>query len=125
MGFHKKKMVKRCIYCNSDISTDSVVDICKPCMHQVWGEKMSQAIIGGMEKERDKGNLELGEVSNSVGVEERKTELENNAFNLEEKAEICEQSRGLDEVDAISDTENIENIDNLFSEQNTENAQIL
>ena len=58
-------MVKRCIYCSKEISEDSVVDVCKSCMYQVWGEKMSQAIIENMTKEKDAGNLELGQVGKS------------------------------------------------------------
>ena len=58
-------MVKRCIYCSREIEDSSVVDVCKSCMYQVWGEKMSQAIIENMTKEKDAGNLELGQVSQS------------------------------------------------------------
>jgi len=61
-------MIKRCVYCNVELEENSVVDICQTCMYKVWGPKMSQAIISGMEKEKAKGNMELGRVGES-GVE--------------------------------------------------------
>ena len=71
-------MVKKCIYCSAPISDDSVVDMCEKCMYQVWGKKMSQAIIDNMNREKNNGNLELGRVG----------ETNNNDLNSETKKEM-------------------------------------
>lgn len=59
----KSKMAKKCIYCKSEISQESVIDFCKRCGVGVWGEKMFQAIVDSMEKSRDSGDLYQGSVS--------------------------------------------------------------
>jgi predicted nucleic acid-binding Zn ribbon protein len=76
-------MVKKCIYCSTPINEDSVVDMCEKCMYQVWGEKMSKAILENMEREKNNGNLELGRVSESKnnliqGTKENIEIIENN-----------------------------------------------
>ena len=50
-------MTKKCIYCSSEISDDSVIDFCKRCGVGVWGEKMFNTILDKMETARDNGDL--------------------------------------------------------------------
>ena len=50
-------MTKKCIYCNSEIAQESVIDFCERCGKGVWGEKMFNAILQNMEDARDRGDL--------------------------------------------------------------------
>ena len=56
--------MKKCIYCNSEISMESVIDFCERCGIGVFGHKMFNAIVENMENARDRGDLFQG----SVGV---------------------------------------------------------
>ena len=56
-------MAKNCIYCKAEIEQDSVIDFCRRCGVGVWGEKMFNAIVEGMEKSKAAGNLYQGSVS--------------------------------------------------------------
>ncbi|MAG79081.1 hypothetical protein CMI40_01765 [Candidatus Pacearchaeota archaeon] len=50
-------MVKKCIYCKTDVSQDSVIDFCNKCGKEAWGEKMFDTIVKNMENAREKGDL--------------------------------------------------------------------
>jgi hypothetical protein len=49
--------MKKCIYCNSEIPHESVIDFCRKCGVGVWGEKMFDAILKNMEEARENGDL--------------------------------------------------------------------
>ena len=65
--------MKNCIYCNTDVQEESVIDVCDSCGYQVWGDKMFSAIKENMENARDAGDLNQGSVSEQT--QEIKQEL--------------------------------------------------
>jgi len=50
-------MVKKCLYCSTEVAEDSVLDVCTRCGEGVYGKKMFDTIIENMEKARDNGDL--------------------------------------------------------------------
>ena len=100
------KLAKKCIYCSAEISSESVVDICQKCMYQVWGEKMAKAIVENMQKEKNKGNMELGNVSGEARTEEIKQEviIEEPKPGLNDLREITE----INEIEEVPHNENTE-----------------
>jgi len=48
--------MKKCIYCGTGISEESVIDFCERCGVGVWGQKMYKAILQNMENARDRGD---------------------------------------------------------------------
>ena len=84
-------MAKNCFYCKKEIDDNCVVDMCLGCMCNVWGEKMSKAIIANMEKERSAGNLELGRVGEeSIQPKE--------VISQPEPMQISSQSESVEEI---------------------------
>ena len=55
--------MKKCVYCNQEITDDRAVDVCDNCGVKVWGEKMFKAIINNMQNAREKGDLYPGSIS--------------------------------------------------------------
>ena len=49
--------MKKCIYCSTEISNESVIDFCERCGVNVWGEKMFKTIVDNMENARSNGDL--------------------------------------------------------------------
>lgn len=103
-------MVKKCFYCSCEIADQTVVDMCTRCMHGIWGEKMSQAILDNMTKEKESGNLELGRVSEAA-QEKKEEQMEQKIEHLEEELHHLEKEvrRVEDDIEQIEDdVENIE-----------------
>lgn len=61
-------MAKKCIYCSSEIPSESVIDFCRNCGLKVWGEKMFDAIVQNMEDAREKGDLCSTNLPSGQGV---------------------------------------------------------
>jgi len=70
--------MKNCIYCKAQLSDESAIEVCNLCGHQVWGEKMFQAIIDNMENAKETGDLYQGSVT-----ETQETKIEEPTFTEE------------------------------------------
>jgi uncharacterized UBP type Zn finger protein len=81
-------MVNKCIYCKIGLEDNSVFDVCTNCGHQVWGEKMYNAIIQNMSDARDSGDLYQGSVTdtsiNSPNNPQQKSRPNNNQAKVED-----------------------------------------
>ncbi len=55
--FQKRKMAKKCIYCGSEISQESVIDFCERCGIRSFGKKLFDTIKTNMENARENGDL--------------------------------------------------------------------
>ena len=49
--------MRKCLYCKSNISNESVIDFCERCGKRVWGDKMFSTIIEKMESSRENGDI--------------------------------------------------------------------
>lgn len=58
-------MSSKCVYCCSEVPLERTMQICDRCGIKVWGEKMFKAILSSTECEKEKGNMELGRVSDA------------------------------------------------------------
>ncbi|RMD67990.1 hypothetical protein D6817_00040 [Candidatus Pacearchaeota archaeon] len=59
----------RCVYCKKELAEGTVVDVCRSCGVQVWGERMFNAIVDNMTKARESGDLYQGSVSSHAPQE--------------------------------------------------------
>ncbi len=50
-------MGRKCLYCQGEVSDESVIDFCESCGRGVWGDKMFNTIIQKMEASRESGDI--------------------------------------------------------------------
>jgi len=49
--------MKKCLYCNKELTEDSVIDFCENCGKHAFGEKMLGVIIKNMKEAKEKGDI--------------------------------------------------------------------
>lgn len=62
-------MTRKCLYCNTELQLNSVIDFCERCGIGVFGKKMFDTIKNNMENARERGDLcnqNLREVSGKM-----------------------------------------------------------
>lgn len=58
--------ITKCTYCKCELGDGRAVEVCDVCGVKVWGVKMFKAIMDNMKVEKEKGNMELGRVGETV-----------------------------------------------------------
>tara|TARA_Y100000034_G_C6894737_1_gene412313 strand:- start:1725 stop:1886 length:162 start_codon:yes stop_codon:yes gene_type:complete len=53
-------MVKKCIYCECELSDSSVIDFCERCGRGAFGDRMFKTILSNMEQAEKRGDLIQG-----------------------------------------------------------------
>ena len=96
----KRGNMKKCIYCKMQIDESSVVDVCRRCGVGVWGEKMFNAIIQGMENRREIGDLFQGSVTNSEAPNKSKKSF---TFSEQTKSALVDEPKTSEEIEVYSD----------------------
>ena len=56
-------MVKKCVYCGTPVSDESVIDFCERCGISTFGSKMFAAIIDNMKQAQSRGDLDQGSIN--------------------------------------------------------------
>lgn len=49
--------MKRCVYCNGEVSEESAIDVCDRCGPKVWGVKMFETIKKSMKTAQENNDL--------------------------------------------------------------------
>ena len=52
--------MKKCIYCECELSEESVIDFCERCGNGAFGEKMFKTILSNMQQAEKRGDLMQG-----------------------------------------------------------------
>ncbi len=53
----KEKMIQKCVYCRQDLQDKRAIDVCDKCGVGVWGPRMFNTILQGMNDANAKGDL--------------------------------------------------------------------
>ena len=53
-------MVKKCIYCKTEIDESSIIDFCERCGRGAFGDQMFKTIVANMQQAEKRGDLMQG-----------------------------------------------------------------
>jgi len=49
--------MRKCIYCKTEVNSESLMDFCEPCGKKAFGEKMFYTISQNMKEANKRGDL--------------------------------------------------------------------